>query len=104
MDRIFALYQGFDEESYWELREEEADPLIVRVKKDDVKQCGCLMTNKPLPYAWAPGRFFMLLGIGGDKKDWREVSHLVQHDPELGLEACPDWLRPQYEALIERSA
>lgn len=104
MDRIFVLHEEFDNR-YWEVLEDENDPLIARIKKNDVKKCGCLITANPLPCAWSSGRFFMLLDIAGDnKKDWREVSHLAGlafgFDVEAGLEACPDWLQNKYRSLV----
>lgn len=103
MDRIFVLHQEFDNR-YWELLEDEDDPLVVRIKKGDVKQCACLLSMNHLPCAWSPGRFFMLLGTGGDKKDWKEVSHLAGtafgFDVEAGLEECPEWLQGKYRSFV----
>lgn len=106
MERIFILHEGIKGfiRSYWELLSSEpgaSDPLTDRISKGEVAEAGIVVAFPPLPYAWATGRFFALFSVGEDNHlEWKEVTKQVQHDTQMGLDQCPDWLRPRYRSLV----
>lgn len=103
-ERIFILHPGLSGyiTPYWELCVEE-DSIVYRLRAGEIRQADLIVSARPLPPGWAPGRFVAPVDVPGQRHLIEElVAGQIEIDLERGLLCCPPWLRDRYRDEANR--